>query len=109
MEEWVTEMYPSGTHVVKNIRDTKMPWFYVYADERYKVCKQIEVFMNGGMRPAWLDDVKKTSIESFDGSNNIKVRATGPMYDMNPPQLNWQEMHEDIALRKSLINRLLSA
>ena len=67
---WDVQCFGSGTMIVSP--DDRGPWLYVYGPrnddddrcqrDRFKVCEDLCAFLNGGPRPAWLNDMRRTSI-----------------------------------------------
>lgn len=112
---WHTESYESGTTVV--MHDYGQPWLYVYVpgsdidDGRYRLgaCEALADFLNGGARPRWLDDMERYGERMLRGTDGSFVQATGPMYDADPPRLNWCEREDASAVdaRARLIDRLM--
>jgi hypothetical protein len=95
-----------------------MPWLYIYgpigADDdstdrnRYAVCMAIRDYLNGGARPAWLDDLRRTSETHACDLDGTSISAIGPMFDADPPNLNWVEDNSDTmnVARARLMDRL---
>ena len=120
MPDWTCRFFGSGTMVVT--RDVaSLPHFYVYgpmgADEsetyqnRRKCCHELCEYLNGGTRPLWLGDMKRTQEQSIWDLDGTSIRATGPMVDIDPPSLNWKEdtsIQADDA-RARLIDKLKGA
>lgn len=113
--KWQTAFYPSGTTIVHTSDFLRKPHLYIYADaaidedrymrDRYEMCRQIEVFMNGGERPEWLNDferVGETCARSLAGGD---ISAVGPSIDRNPPNLDW--VHDDSQQAKDDRARLM--
>jgi len=117
-ETWVHRWYASGTQIVVNDADVLAPYLYVYgpvlASEddtvrgRYQVCEQLAAFLNGGPRPAWLDDMDRTSETQLTDLDGTIIDAVGPLYDCDPPKLNWQQTEDEQSRnqRARLIDRL---
>ena len=128
-EDWECVYYQSGTCVVKDRSAPHVefqygtrclePWFYIYgpqgandsetARNRYKVCEDIRDYMNGGPRPAWLDDLNRTTESYAEDLDGTKILTTGPMVDGNPPACDWvQDESQDAKdARARLMDRLL--
>lgn len=115
---WTVECYPSGTMVVVNRSgNPRAPHFYVYGpgggDEthsdrnRHRVCEDIAAYMNGGDRPAWLDDMQRVTETHAESMDRTRITATGPSIDIDPPRLNWVQDDSDEA--KSARARLMDA
>ena len=111
MVKWATRMYTSGTHIVTT--GGHHPHYYVYADKRYEVCKQLENYLNGGPRPDWMDqlEIHPDTEEACTGPDGIDISAVGPMIlpaDDNGA-LNWiQDYSVGMKhMRKKIINDLL--
>ena len=127
-ERWECKYYGSGTCIVENALGPKeafkygvhnlSPHFYIYGPgnpdeskymrDRVKCCEDIRDFMNGGDRPAWLDDlwrVNESHAEDFDGT---KITATGPSFDASPPACDWRQNDTQEAkdARARLMDRL---
>lgn len=104
--EWQPAFFPSGTTIVRQDWAGK-PHLYVYADaattedrsdrDRFDMCYQLAEFMNGGHRPAWLDDLDRQTETHAEALTGAKVFATGPMVDIDPPNLNWRLDESDQA------------
>lgn len=110
-------MYGSGTQVVTS-HEPGTPWLYVYGpssdddsarvQNRFRVCEDLVEFLNGGERPAWLDDMHRVSescIEDYDGTH---ISATGPMVDATG-SLCWRQCDSQQSqdARARLIDRLM--
>ena len=110
-DRWIVTTYGSGTTTVslRRAKPIREPWLYVYGpnnperdEDRYyrdrqKVCQDVCDYLNGGSRPAWLDDLERTTeihAESLDGTS---ISACGPMFDADPPHLNWRTDESDDA------------
>lgn len=125
--EWRAESFPSGTCIVRNggAKAVDLPWLYVFGpkpvgpkDEegddpraertRYQMCEQLAVFLNGGECPRWLSSLRRVSETKLLDVDGSEIIATGPMYDANPPQLDWRQREdvEAIDSRARLIDRL---
>jgi hypothetical protein len=122
--EWRVQTFPSGTHIVTTL-DADEAHLYVYGpkpvglkDEegedvqadrnRFRMCEDLASFLNGGERPAWLDDMRRASETQLIGSDGSDITATGLMYDRNPPAMEWwlREDAEACDKRARLIDRL---
>ena len=112
---WQPQYFQSGTCIVTD--NTAGPWLYVCMTnptdlenqrDRMLACEQLADFLNGGTRPAWLDDMRRPKEDEIIGADGASIRATGPMYDRDPPNLNWDERDDDEAknARARLIDRL---
>jgi len=97
--EWFFFNYQSGTHIVKSEVPGK-PYFYVTANatEKYRICKDLQGMMNGCECPGWLRFLKRTSDEVLEG-HGIKILASGPLVDKDPPNLHWVTDMSDAAVR----------
>jgi hypothetical protein len=112
---WLVQCYPSGTMVVVKAGG---PWLYVYGpggenEEQYNAnrrqcCKDLANFLNGGDRPAWLNDLRRHSEDYASDLDGTSIAATGPMYDADPPKLLWKqdESQEAKDARARLMDRL---
>lgn len=116
---WQTRCYESGTHIV-NSGAAGEPWLYVVIQnpldmeddsQRFQMCQDLAAFLNGGCRPPWLNDLTRTSDEQLRAADGAIVEATGPMFDADPPNCNWQQVELPWArlARKRLIDRLCEA
>jgi len=115
---WEHKLYGSGTQVVSQ-NDCNEPHLYVYGPrllsdkecchERSAVCQDLRDFLNGGERPDWLDDLERISEDELRGVDGTSIRSTGPMYDCDPPKLNWKECADEgsQAKRARLIDRVV--
>ena len=96
---WIPEAYESGTTIVVQREQAHKPHLYVFADaavdddrylrDRYAMCQQLADYLNGGERPAWLDDFERTSEIVSKSLAGGSISAVGPMIDSDPPKLNW--------------------
>jgi hypothetical protein len=106
-KEWHIITYQSGTHIVT--RNNGNPHYYVYADERYQVCKELQEWLNGGSDPEWRTQLERCSPEGVDGPNGIHIYSTGPF--ILPPAdhgaLNWQVDLDKKQDRIDLIDKLI--
>lgn len=114
---WRVQWFGSGTMIVT---DLTWPHYYVYGPrnddedqgvrDRYKVCEDLRDYLNGGTRPAWLDDMYRTSEKHAEGLDHTKITAVGPMYDRDPPNLWWDEEDSQEAKdsRARLMDRLFA-
>lgn len=97
--EWDPRFYGSGTTIVCLRAERRRPHLYIHADaaidedrrqsDRYVMCQQLADFMNGGKRPAWLDDFERTSEIAAKSLAGGSIEAVGPMVDKDPPNLFW--------------------
>lgn len=111
-EDWQVRGFASGTMIVQDqaapfepfaygVRCTK-PHLYVYGpgygtnysetaavQNRYFCCTALAVFLNGGPRPRWLDDLRRVSETHAEDLDGTSITATGPMIDRNPPRCDW--------------------
>ena len=108
MSNWIHMSYGSGTQVVTS-DDPKRPHYYVYADERSEVCEELMDFMNGGVRPAWLNKLTRESPTSCTGPDGIKIYTTGPMVlpAKDNGSLNWKSESDKELERIMLIDFLM--
>lgn len=125
---WEVRAYASGTMTVQDMEaPTKTfkygvldlsPWFYVYGPgnededqwmrDRWKVCEDLCDYMNGGQRPAWIDDMERISEVEAIALDGTSITATGPMVDRDPPNCNWDQDRsvEAVNARARLMDRL---
>ena len=122
--DWIVKRYGSGqTNVMLAIPfevedPPRVPWLQVYGPisdqgarqqrDRDKVARDLAGYLNGGPRPAWLDDlVKRTEVEWFD-LDGTTVAICGPMIDRNPPRMDWvtDQRPEAKAARAALVEHL---
>ena len=99
--EWIAQFYGSGTTIVVLHEFQYKPHLYVYADkgidddrtqsDRMRMCDEIAAYMNGGVRPEWLDDFMRVSEWELKSLAGATITATGPMFDAEPPRLIWHE------------------
>lgn len=114
---WRVQSYPSGTHVVTDL--SPGPWLHVLACNtalgegdvdrlKWSMCDDLARFLNGGPRPAWLDDMERCGPDALEGADGSRIEATGPMYDADPPNLNWRQRDDSAArdARAELIDRI---
>lgn len=105
--QWEPQFYGSGTTIVVQSVYAHKPWLYIYADssaddgrymrDRYAMCKQLTVYMNGGDRPAWLDDFERLNEYEAKSLMGGQLYACGPMLDANPPNCHWVTDESDDA------------
>ena len=127
-EMWKVECYESGAMNVVDALGTKVPFAYGVAratphlyifgpggndqresdSNRYKVCEDIAAFLNGGVHPAWLDDLERINEDHAIGLDRTSITATGPSVDKDPPKCWWvdDKSPEACIARASLIDRL---
>lgn len=116
--KWTHRAFESGTQVVIS-NEKGCPWLYIFGPNtgsdvdndmaRATVCCEVADFLNGDEpRPAWFDDLERSSESCLVGIDGTKIIATGPVYDANPPHLDWRERKDDDACdaRARLIDRL---
>jgi len=74
-----------------------------------KCCEDIRDFLNGGMRPVWLSDLREVNACVLKDLDGTLIRVTGPMIDKKPPGCFWVDDQSDVAkrLRAILMARLL--
>lgn len=120
---WYAESYPSGTQVVTN--RSGGPWLTVYGpkpvgpvdDEgddaqaiknRYAMCDGLKEFLNGGKRPAWLADMRRTAEETLMGDDGSRIDATGPTCKDDEHPNGWRFRDDQAAqdMRARLVDRL---
>jgi hypothetical protein len=102
--KWVPAFYGSGTCTVTR-HDSREPHLYVYGPRneneddwmraRYKMCYELAEWLNDGKRPAWLDDLKRTEEGYAFDLDGTCIYATGPVYDADPPNLNWKQCDDE--------------
>ncbi len=118
--KWEPQFFGSGTCIVtSNQRDE--PHYYVYGPHspddgqrqrnRIAMCHQLADWLNGGDRPLWLDDMKRTHEDGCFDLDGTKIFATGPsvLCDCCPPhKMHWllDESDEAVSKRARLIDRL---
>lgn len=115
--EWEPQFYPSGTTVVTLRSHQHKPHLYIYADksinenrndrDRMLICKELSTYMNGGDRPAWLDDFDRASETGASSLAGGEIFATGPSIDEDPPNLSWRQ--DDSAQARDDRARLIDA
>lgn len=111
--QWQTQAYESGTTIVRTPYADE-PWLYVVIvqpiDEtlRYRICDDLAAWMNGGVRPRWMDDMERVSEIKLQSLDGLEIEAVGPMYDADPPNLNWRTCEDDASRwkRRQLVNWL---
>ena len=112
--EWGSFFYGSGTTIVKNIFKRGEPWYYLYGprDEnedaqqshRYKMCQELANWLNGGERPPWIGDLKRSEEGSCFDLDGTLIYACGPYLNCDPPQQD--DSDEARSMRARLIDRL---
>lgn len=127
-EQWKVVCYESGTMNVVDTLGPKVPfaygmsrttpWLYIFGpggsnqsesdSNRYKVCEDIAAFLNGGARPAWLDDMERINEDHAIGLDRTSITATGPCIDRDPPKCWWvdDKSPEACNARARLMDRL---
>jgi hypothetical protein len=115
VEVWRPHRFSSETQIVSN-NVSGEPWYYVIYpgvgivdyNVRYAMTDDLAKFLNGGPRPAWLDDMERVSHRGVVGPDGSGVEICGPMYDANPPNLDWRTCEDEAAREKraALIDRL---
>lgn len=70
--------YQSGTHIVTRDNFGELD-YYVYADDRYSVCKEIVRWLNNGVVPSWGKSLERISDVSCKGDDGISISTVGPM------------------------------
>lgn len=100
-EIWEPAFYGSGTCLVRRRDDYRAPYLYVcgprnddddqWMRDRYAMCYQLTEYLNGGKRPLWLADMRRTKEDEATDLDGSSIRATGPMVDKDPPNLHWVE------------------
>jgi hypothetical protein len=111
-EDWHVRWFASGTMIVEDRASPHeayefgvrclSPHLYVFGPgygtddgpdqairDRYRCCEELAAFLNGGPRPAWLDDLRRTSEAHAEDIDGTSVTATGPMVDRDPPKCDW--------------------
>jgi hypothetical protein len=112
---WECQYFGSGTTIVTQCVP-RQPHYYIYGPrnegderaetrDRFRTCEQIRDFLNGGDRPAWLDDMERRDEISAEGLDGTSIFATGPSIDRDPPNLDWIQDDSDEA--KSARARLM--
>ena len=113
-ETWVQQSFGSGTQIVTSGEPGK-PWLYILArirddaedmSVRHFMCRDLAAYLNGGDRPDWLADMERVSEERIVGVDGCEIEAVGPLYDADPPGLNWKTRIDDeaVSLRARLID-----
>ncbi len=105
--EWQSTFFGSGTTIVQLKEYAHKPHLYIYADsavdedrwmrDRYQMCDQLRDYMNGGDRPAWLDDIERLTETEAKSLMGASISAVGPMVDVDPPKCNWHTDDSDDA------------
>lgn len=113
LEKWEFRQFQSGTHIVTRQEHNK-PHYYIYADERFKICEDLTAWLNSGLklRPLWADSLKFDDSETaLLGSNGIHLLSIGPMIlpDNDNGRLAWREsiLSLDVKNRKELLFNLI--
>lgn len=120
-KRWTCTEYPAGNVVV---RPTELPGDDVWLDVGYQnvswmgedelmagkrqMAEDIQMFLEGYGRPRWLDDLERISESKLVGAAGECIYATGPVVDVDPPNLIWEQRNdpEAKAMRARLIDRL---
>ena len=115
--KWETRTFLSGTMIVTT-GDPSKPHYYVYGPkiddegeydrQRYQYCIDLENWLNGGKRPEWMNQMVRISEEYAVGRNGARISATGPVIDIDPPNLRWMqdESFEAQAERARLMDKI---
>jgi hypothetical protein len=114
MIKWQHICYQSGTQIVTD-NEPNQPHYYIYGPKgdtndtiRYQICEALEKYLNGGPRPPFLNDYRRTSPTEITHPDGSRIFATGPVRDQDPPNCNWiqREDPEAVSLRIRLIDNL---
>jgi len=100
-ERWEVCSFPSGTVCVRrsgnraylDVGLRSVPFMTEDDIQRTKhqMADEICAFANGGDRPAWISDLDRTSECSLLGTQGESIIAMGPVYDAQPPRLDWNQ------------------
>ena len=104
---WEHRAYGSGTEIVTQSLPYR-PHYYVYADHRSKVCAELAVWLNEGIRPDWADTLHRDGpdAESCTGDFGISISATGPAAFQGYSPDGPDKLARAAPLRIELIERL---
>lgn len=115
--DWRVEAYPSGTVVVRSA--SYGSWLDVCGPAtgenddwqrcKYPLAEDLAAFLNGCKeRPAWLNDMTRTSEERMADVDGTRIIVRGPLYDRNPPALDWWTRDDQEAkdMRARLMDKL---
>ena len=100
---WRKMTFGSGTQIVdREPQQRGMPHYHIghaAADcegdhLRYEIGKELEVWLNGGEEPWWMDLLYRESPDSVKTPHGSSIRATGPMVDRAEPP-GWGLWAED--------------
>ena len=115
---WKTRTFQSGTMIVST-DDPTDPWLYVFGPggetdtmthcNRFSCCEQIRNFLNGGLRPDWLDDLERIDSSTAESLDRTHISAAGPMIDAHPPCLKWVDAPGAKRKQKLLMDRLFQS
>jgi len=91
--EWLPMFMGSGTTIV--VGDPGEAWLHVVIvnpvdddaaqTQRMQVCYELAAYLNGGPRPAWMDDLDYTGGDRMTGADGLVIEACGPGFDGCPP------------------------
>lgn len=98
--EWKLVLWKSGNMIVHQMDIPNKPWISVYADplpsehdqsrNRVEMCNQIVKWMNGGIRPIWLDDFERLKDDYLISITGAEIFATGPVISYKPSKTFWE-------------------
>ena len=114
--EWFVKAYQSGTVVVTRDKVAELPWFDIHGEvgfdeiRKFPVADDICTFCNGGPRAVWLDDLHIVTPNKAETVDRVMVFVCGPMYDADPPKLNWRtdDSEDAVDAREQLMLWLVS-
>lgn len=108
-EDWRVNSYLSGTVTVQDQTNPDI-WLYIFGpglpddDERDRIrheyARLLAGFLNGGLRPAFLKDMERTSESYLKGVDGSSISACGPMYDKHPPKCWWVQKEDLVSKRR---------
>jgi hypothetical protein len=109
---WAVKCFPSGTMIVTR-GIPGQPHYYIYGPggdrNRHQCCCDVRDCLNGGARPAWLNDLCRTTESYAEDIDGTSIMAVGPSIDRDPPNCDWvqDDSEEAQSARARLMDRLL--
>lgn len=99
---WRVESFQSGTVIVAKV-DSNGPWYYVFGPKTIKdesehqhwrsqhATELCEYLNSKSKLPPWIKEFKRINESRLEHQNGAAILAVGPMFDANPPALQWEE------------------
>lgn len=97
---WKVIIWKSGNVIVHQTEVPNKPWISVYADplpceheqakNRIEMCNQLAHWMNGGLRPIWLNDFERLENDYLISLTGAEIFATGPILSFKSLKTFWE-------------------